>query len=144
MKWGGQLSDIAQCNYFPSHDLTDTATWRAPNLARLKELRALLISDYKCEDPPDPVSQSPSQQQQPPPPPQQQQSNRQHNGVLVLAQLDQLATSDQTSSADKATASSNRVGLCSTVLFFLLVGFIRQPRCGKTTMRVTVYILNTD
>ena len=69
---------------------TDTNTWRAPNLARLKELRALLISNYKCEDPPDPVSQSPFQQQQPPPPPQQQQPKRQHNSVPVLAKLDQF------------------------------------------------------
>ena len=34
--WGGQLSVVAQCNYFPAHDLTDPDTWRAPNLDRLK------------------------------------------------------------------------------------------------------------
>ena len=46
--WGGQLSVAAQCNFFPAHDLTDPDTWRVPILARLKQLREVLIRDYKC------------------------------------------------------------------------------------------------
>ena len=74
MTWGGQLSIAAQCNFFPAHDLTDPDTWRAPNLDRLKQLREVLIRDYKCADPP--ADASSSQQQQPPPPPQQQQQRQ--------------------------------------------------------------------
>lgn len=50
--WGGQLSVVAQCHYFAAHDLTDPDTWCAPNLGRLKQLHALLISDDMCADPP--------------------------------------------------------------------------------------------
>ena len=104
--WGGQLSVAAQCNFFPAHDLTDPDTWRAPNLDRLKQLREVLIRDYKCADPP--ADAPSSQQQQPPPPPQQQQQRQrqqsQDNGVLVLALLDQLASASAPS-ADKTVTT---------------------------------------
>ena len=114
VQWGGQLGDVARSNYFPSVDLTDTATWNTPILTRLIGIHSSLLHDCKCQEASDPTSHQPASHQPPPPappqpplqpPPPQQPPPSQDTGILVLAQLNQLASPAQPSSADKTAVS---------------------------------------
>jgi len=102
VQWGGQLGDVAQSTFFPSTDLTDPATWHAPTLTRLRDIHTLLLSTYQCQHAPAPASPAPSQ---PAPPPSSQPSASPPTGVLVLAQLHQLASNAQPSSAVQIVTS---------------------------------------